>query len=352
MSKNKETPPASSRVAKRKTKGSRWKKISLITGCILAALLIGSGAYAYHLYHSVQTAANKMYHPVKDKSKTSNKKTPSKVQMPKKNGQSQPISILLMGVDQRPNDPGRSDTLIVLTLNPQSKEMQMVSIPRDTKIQLPGYGTQKINAAYAFGGPKLAMQTVKKYLNIPLDYYVRINMQGLSQLVDAVGGVTVDNNISWHDEGFYKKGYFYHKGTLHLNGPQALGYVRMRHLDPRGDFGRNQRQRKVIRAIVHNASGFSSFSHYQDILDAISNNVITDMTFADMKSIVVNYRDCKKNIKSYEVKSTPKRIGRLDYVIASNQEIQKMHNLIMNQLQGDQSSSTTNQSNSEDAKSH
>ena len=347
MSNNKETPPASSRVAKRKTKGSRWKKISLITGCILAALLIGSGAYAYHLYHSVQTAANKMYHPVKGNSKSS-----SKVQKLKKNGNAQPISILLMGVDQRPNDPGRSDTLIVLTLNPKNKEMQMVSIPRDTRIQLPGYGWQKINAAYAFGGPKLAMQTVKNYLNVPLDYYVRINMQGLSDLVNAVGGVTVNNTLSWHDEGFYKKGYFYHKGTLNLNGPQALGFVRMRHLDPQGDFGRNQRQRKVIRAIVKKASGFSSFSHYQDILNAISSNVITDMTFSDMKSVVMNYSECKNNMKSYEVKSTPKRINGLDYVIASNQEIQKIHNLIMNQLQGNQSSSTTNQSNSENAKSH
>lgn len=345
MSQNRENPPENSRTGRRKSKGSLWKKISLITGCVIAALLIGSGVYAYHLYHSVQTAANKMYHPVKDKSKDLSKKT-SKLQNPKKNGNAQPISILLMGVDQRPGDPGRSDTLIVLTLNPEKKEMQMVSIPRDTRIQLPGYGWQKINAAYAFGGPKLAMKTVENYLNIPLDYYVRINMQGLSDLVNAVGGVTVDNSISWHDEGYYKKGFFYHKGTLHMDGPEALGYVRMRHLDPRGDFGRNQRQRKVIRAVVQKASGFSSFTHYQDILDAISNNTITDMTLSDMKSIVMNYRDCKNNMVSYEVKSTPKRINSLDYVIASDQEIQKIHNLIMDQLQGSQTSSNNNPSNS------
>lgn len=320
--------PTMSRSGRRQHKKSPWKKILTVILCLFGCLLIASGAYAYHMYNSVQTAADKMYHPVKpEKGHTAKKK---KIE---KTGNAKPISILLMGVDQRPHDVGRSDTLIVLTLNPKQHKMQMISIPRDTRVEIPGHGYQKINAAYAYGGPELAMQTVKSFLHVPLDYYIRINMQGMSQLVDAVGGIKVYNTLAWHDEGSYKKGYYYHKGWLHLNGPQTVGFVRMRHQDPRGDFGRNQRQRKVIRSIVDKASGFQSFSHYQDILDAISSNVITDMSFSDMKSIALNYRDCKDHIKSYEVAGTPQMINGLSYVVVNDSEVNKVHGMIMNQLE-------------------
>ncbi|HET7581107.1 MAG TPA: LCP family protein [Bacillales bacterium] len=316
---------------KRKTGHKKWRKFAVVAACIIGVLLAGSGAYAYHIYHSVQTAANKMYHPVNHE-KSAAKPAKTKPVKSKKDGHARPISILLMGVDQRPHDVGRSDTLIVLTLNPKNNKMQMISIPRDTRVEIPGHGMQKINAAYAYGGPGLTMKTVRNFLDVPLDYYIRINMQGLEELVDAVGGIKVYNTLSWHDEGYYKKGYFYHKGWLHMNGPQTLGFVRMRHQDPRGDFGRNQRQRKVIQAIVDKASGVSSFSHYQDILDAISNNVITDMTFSDMKYVAMNYRDCRKHIKSYEVDGTPQRIDGLSYVVVSDEEVNKVHNMILDQL--------------------
>ncbi|HET7581104.1 MAG TPA: LCP family protein [Bacillales bacterium] len=323
-----------SREGRRKSKKRVWKKVLLIIGCVLGVLIIGGGAYAYHLYHSVQEAANKMYQPPSHgKGNQGDPSTAKHNPVDDGDGTPKPISILLMGVDQRPHDVGRSDTLIVMTLNPKTNKMQMVSIPRDTRVHIPGReGYHKINAAYAYGGTALAMKTVKNYLNVPLDYYIRINMQGLSQLVDAVGGIRVYNDISWHDEGYYKKGYFYHKGWLHLNGPQTLGYVRMRHLDPRGDFGRNERQRDVIQAIVDKAAGFSSFSHYQKILDAISSNVRTNLTFEDMKYIALNYRKCKKHIKTYELHGTPQMINGISWVIVSDSEREKGHQMIMKQL--------------------
>lgn len=343
MGKKVDNQSAASRISRRKNKNSLWRRILIVAGCIFGVLLIGSGAYAYHLYHSVQTAADKMYHPIhhQEKAKTDHKKTPTKASHAK------PISILLLGVDQRPHDVGRSDTMIVLTLNPDKHKMQMISIPRDTRVPIPGHGIQKINAAYAYGGPGLAMQTVKNFLNVPLDYYIRINMQGMTQLVDAVGGIRVYNTLSWHDQGFYKKGYFYHKGWLTLNGPQTLGFVRMRHQDPRGDFGRNQRQRKVIKAVVDKASNFTSFSHYQNILDAISSNVTTDLTFSDMKNIALNYRGCRKHMKSYEVAGVPQMINGLDYVLVNDNEVNKVHNMIMGQLQAGHGS--TGSSSSQDA---
>ncbi|MFC7394697.1 LCP family protein [Scopulibacillus cellulosilyticus] len=295
------------------------KKVLITLGVIILLIVVGGGAYAYYLYHSVKSTANNIYEPVGSHTTTlSNKK---------------PISILLMGVDERPNDRGRSDTLIYMTLNPKTNKMEMISIPRDTRTEIAGRGTiDKINAAYAYGGTKMAMDTVKNFLDVPVDYYVKMNMEGLSKLVDAVGGVTVYNDISWHDEGYYKKGYYYQKGNIELNGPKALGYVRMRHLDPRGDFGRNERQRQVIMAIVNKAASISSVSRYDDILDAIQGNVKTNLTFDEMKSIAENYRGVRNNVGNYEIKGQGTKINGIYYLLVSDQEKQKVHNMIMEQL--------------------
>lgn len=145
----------------------------------------------------------------------------------KTNTTAPPINILLLGVDEREGDKGRSDTMIVATLNPKTDSMLMTSIPRDTRVELPGRsGYSKINAAYAYGDESLSVKTVEKYLDIDISYYAKVNMEGLSDLVDVVGGVTVNNDIDWTHGG-----YHYKKGILHLDGKHALAYVRMRHQD-------------------------------------------------------------------------------------------------------------------------
>lgn len=303
------------------------KKILITAGCVVVALLIGVGGYGYYLYHSVKSTANEVYEP--SGGKGDNSQDP---EVKKKEGKLEPISILLMGVDQRAHDVGRSDTLIMMTLNPKDNKMQMVSIPRDSRVDIPGRGEHKINAAYAYGGTNLAMNTVKNFLDVPIDYYIRINMEGMADLVDAVGGIKVYNNISWHDEGYYKKGFDYHKGWLHLDGKQALGYVRMRHKDPRGDFGRNERQRDVIQAVIKKAANFSSFSRYNNILQAISDNVKTDIPFDEMKYIAMNYRDCRNNVKNYEVKGNGTKINGVYFLLINEAERQKVHDMIAGQL--------------------
>ncbi len=308
------------------------KKIWITVGIVFGVLIIGGGGYTYYLYASVKSTANKIYQPASKDEKHVAVATLS----PQKN--LKPISILLMGVDQRKGDVGRSDTLMVLTLNPKTNEAQMVSIPRDTRVTIPGKGVHKINAAYAYGGTALAQKTVKHYLNVPIDYYIKINMQGLSQLVDAVGGVDVYNDISWHDEGYYKKGFDYHKGKLHMNGAEALGFVRMRHLDPRGDFGRNKRQRDVITAVVNKLESLGGVTKIKSVLNAVQGNVSTDLNFADMTYVGKNYKNCRKDVSTYEVKGQGTTIKGIYWLIVSNQERQKVHDLIMQQLDQTQTS--------------
>jgi polyisoprenyl-teichoic acid--peptidoglycan teichoic acid transferase len=299
------------------------KKLKIILS-ILAIFIIAIGGYAYYLYSSVKGTANKMQETIQfDK--------PHKKPVI---GNNQPISILLMGVDERVGDRGRSDTLIAMTLNPKLKTMQMVSIPRDTRTEIIGHGTiDKINHAYAFGGPKMSIETVENFTSIQMDYFIRVNMEALSALVDAVGGITVHNDLDWIDEGSYKKGYHFQKGDIELNGAKAIGYVRMRHMDPEGDFGRNKRQRQVITAILDKAASISSVTRFDDILAALGDNVKTNMTFKEMMDIQKNYRDCRQNITQYEVEGKGGKIDGIYYLTVPDEEKAKVSNMLKQGLQ-------------------
>ncbi|MFC4618678.1 LCP family protein [Camelliibacillus cellulosilyticus] len=310
-----------SRQAMRRKKKKPRKFLKVIS-ILIVLLLLAGGGYAYYVYHAVKQTANQMHIDLKRQSKN-----------PALNA-GKPINILLLGVDERKGDRGRSDTIIIASLNPKTKSMLLTSIPRDTYVNLPGHGAQKINAAYAFGNVDMAVDTVEKLASIHIDYVAKINFNGLKQLVNAVGGVTVDNDLDWYDEGYYKKGYHYKKGKIHLDGAQALGYVRMRHLDNRGDFGRNKRQRQVLAAVVDKAAGMGGITHMQDILKTLGSNVKTSMTFDDMKGIAQNYRNCREHIYNYEVYGVPQTINRISYVVVSDAEKQKVHNMIQEEQDG------------------
>ncbi|MET1250303.1 LCP family protein [Sporolactobacillus sp. STCC-11] len=299
------------------------KKILLTIGSIIVVLFAAGGGYVWWMYHSVAATAGNMY-------ETSGGKGNHQAVSQKK-----AISLLLLGVDERKGDRGRSDTMIATTLNPTTKTMQMISIPRDTRTEIVGRGTiDKINAAYAYGGTKMAEDTAEKFIgDIPFDFYIKINMEGMSELVNAVGGVTVNNKLDWNDEGYYKKGYHYARGNITLDtGAKAMGYVRMRHLDPQGDFGRNQRQRDVIMAIVNKMATVSSVSRYTQILNALGDNVKTNLTFDDMKNLAFNYRDARKHSINYEVKGQGQKINGIYYLVVGSAEKQRVHDMINEQL--------------------
>lgn len=313
-------------------KRSKLKKALLIIGIILGVFVVSIVGYGYYLYRSVKDTALEVYqplHPAKTNQHTSQKSKTATVD-PIQKSQKGSINILLLGVDQRPGDKGRSDTMIVATLNPKKHSLLMTSIPRDTRIHISGHsGYSKINAAYAYGDDALAVQTVQKYLNIHIPYYVETNMQGLSDLVNAVGGVTVHNDLNWYNGTIH---FQFKKGTLHLNGKEALAYARMRHKDPRGDFGRNQRQRQVIQSVIDKGKSLTTITNMKGILNAVGNNVQTNLTFSDMKHLATGYRQCRQNITNYEAKGTPKYINGISWVLISNQERQHVHSLIENAL--------------------
>lgn len=152
-------------------------------------------------------------------------------------------------------------------------------------------------------------------------------MSGLSSLVDAVSGVTVNNDLDWTNSTFH-----YKKENLDLNGAEALGYNRMRHEDPQGDFGRNARQSQVIQAVMSKGKSLTTVTKINRILLEVGKNVQTNSTLEDMEKLATNYRNCRLNVINYEVKGIPKYIGGVSWVLVSSQEFQHVHTMILKEL--------------------
>ncbi|WP_404466683.1 LytR family transcriptional regulator [Planococcus rifietoensis] len=260
-------------------KKRKWPKYVLIA--LLLAVIAG-GIYAYSVYSNFTTTLDTMHEPV-EREQPSVERTEI-VEF----DQQDPFSVLLLGVDEREDDRGRSDTMVVMTVNPETQSTKMVSIPRDTYTEIIGRGTtDKINHAYAFGGIEMSMNTTENLLDIPIDYVVQVNMEGFEDIVDAVDGVTVNNSLAFDN---------FPEGEIELNGDQALDYVQMRKQDPRGDFGRQDRQKQVIQGIMRKGASINSLWNYKDIFDALGQNVRTNMTFDEMVDVQRNYQDAVTNV--------------------------------------------------------
>lgn len=306
---------------KRKKRRKKKKKGLKIAIGIISILILGVAAYAFSVFHSVTATLDKTHEPL---NRTVSEKRSTKVDLEKKD----PISILLMGVDQRGADRGRSDSLVLITVNPINKSMKMVSIPRDTRTKIVGKETtDKINHAYAFGGIDMAVNTVENFLNVPIDYYVEVNMESFRDIVDAVGGVTVDNDLDFTYEGQH-----FTKGKLHLNGAEALRYSRMRKLDPRGDFGRQMRQRQILEAVIKEGASVKSLANYGDILDVIGDNVRTNLTFDQMKDIQSNYKEATGNSEQIQISGSGEKIDGIYYYAVPESERTRLSNLLKEHL--------------------
>ena len=165
-----------------------------------------------------------------------------------------------MGVDERDDDVGRSDTLMVATLDPKKDQAALMSVPRDTRVKIKGHGWDKINAAYAYGsakggpeaGEKLAQRTVEDFLGVNMDHYVVVNIQAFQKIIDAIGGIDIDvekrmyYEDPWDDDGGLIIDL--QPGMQHMDGKTAVTYVRYR--DEEGDIGRIKRQQKFMKACM------------------------------------------------------------------------------------------------------
>lgn len=304
---------------------SKGKKIILFLVGILfiaTAAVVGVGLKVYFdVSHSVKAT----YESV-EREQTESMRT-EEVSIEKQ----EPFSVLLLGIDTGDlgrTEQGRSDTMMVATVNPEGKQTTIVSIPRDTYVPIVGYGTEdKINHAYAFGGAAMSMDTVESYLQTPIDHYVAINMAGLKELVDAVGGIEIGN-----DTQFTQDEYTFEHGKITLDGDQALAYSRMRKEDPRGDYGRQERQRTIVIGVVNKLLSLDGITKYQEVLNAMEANMKTDLTFDQMKQLALNYRDAFKTVKTDQMQGEGFMQDGISYQSVSDEERQRVEDELAKQL--------------------
>lgn len=302
-----------------KEKKSKKKLWLWIVGSLLTIFLIFIGT----AYFTIQKTMNKINTPLLQ--------TTDAAQLEEKTViKKEPFSVLMLGVDERKDDSGRSDTMIVITVNPEKQTMKMLSIPRDTRTEIVGHDTvDKINHAYAFGGVPMAVDTVENFLNIPIDYYVFINMEGFLQIIDTLGGVTINNDMELtYDE------YHYPKGEITLDGNEALIFSRIRYEDPRGDFGRQIRQRQIIEAVMKKASTPSTLLKATDMLTVLGDNVRMNFSVKELIQLQGIYKKMDKGIEqlSFE-QGDGERINRIWYYIPNEEELQKIQTDLKNHLQ-------------------
>lgn len=294
------------------------KKVIWIT--LISCFFIGGVVFAGTLYNDVSTTIQTIQEP--EIRKVSELRT-TEVELEKK----EPFSLLLLGVDERDNDKGRSDTIIVLTVNPSNDSTKMVSIPRDTYTEIIGKDKlDKINHAYAFGGIDMALNTVENLLDIPIDYILQVNMESFLEIVNILGGVTIENT-----NAFEANGNTFAKGPIHLNGEQALDYVRMRKDDPLGDFGRQARQKQVLQAILKEGASINNLWKYKDFLSSIQQHIRTNMTFEQMINIQKGYKNTITKIEPLVFQQGEgQRIDGIWYYIVDKEEL----NNITEELRG------------------
>ncbi|WP_119327517.1 LCP family protein [Companilactobacillus musae] len=305
-----------------------------IIGLVFLVMVFVMGSYGFRLYAQAQNSLGKTYKALDGKTVST------------RISDKRPVSILLLGVDTTDNGirdstrnyRGNSDTMIVVTVNPKTNKTTMMSVPRDSMAQIWKSSTnntrkiQKINSAYNIGNEESAVATTEKLLNIPIDYYVKVDFNSLKQIVNAVGGVDVDVPFSFSYGDTGEKESHFKKGKMHLNGKQALDYSRMRYEDPEGDYGRQKRQRQVITAIIKSAASANTFTHYQKVLDSISSSMTTNLSFNDMQSMFFNYRGAAKSIGSDHVQGYGSMIDGSSYEVIPTKELKRASNKLRKQL--------------------
>jgi polyisoprenyl-teichoic acid--peptidoglycan teichoic acid transferase len=212
----------------------------------------------------------------------------SSVRPPKEPQETGTLNYVLLGSDSR--DPGnegngRSDTILVVHLNAKRNKAYIISFPRDMYVNVPGYGRNKINAAFAFGGTPLAVRTLENLSGVRMDHVALIDFEGFIRLTEDLHGVTVTNKTAFSSHGFD-----YPKGKITIAGEEALWFVRERKLLPGGDLDRAENQRNVIKAIVQKG---------------LSARVISDpSTFLNFLSNVAKYLTVDNDLSDDEIKRT------------------------------------------------
>lgn len=331
----------------KKSVKKKKKHVVLKTFLILIALMIiTAGSYAFYLFKQSEKAANKAF----DKNNTREK---SELRQEKVEPLKDNISILFVGIDdskarEQGSDHSRSDALMLATLNNKDKSVKLLSIPRDSYVYIPYVGHEdKITHAHAYGGTQATIDTVENLLNVPVDYYFRVNFDAFIDIVDALGGIEVDVPYELHElDENDKRTVNLKPGKQVVNGREALALARTRHQD--NDIKRGERQQMILEAILKKASSVSSLTKYDDILEAVGNNMKTNMTFNEMKSLAAYIKNGMPQVDSLSLKGSDDMSTGIYYYKLDPNNLLEIKQTLQNHLELSEDELNNSQNNSSD----
>ena len=276
--------------------------ISILLVCFVGAVL--AGAYFATFSSSKDKRHARTEEPPREELLTANDKT----------------TIMIMGIDPREleHDVGRSDTLMVATIDPMLDKATLLSIPRDTRVHIERHGYDKINAAYAYGGEKLTKRTVEDFLGVNLDHYVLIDTRSFVKIIDAIGGIDIDVEKRMRYEDPYDDDGGLHinlyPGMQHMDGKTAITYVRYR--DEEGDIGRIERQQKFMKACMDKFTSPSIITRLPALVSEVMDAIKTDMSITELLALAGTLRNAQKNgLVTEMVPGYPMYIDEISYWI-------------------------------------
>ncbi|MBO6303523.1 MAG: LCP family protein [Selenomonadaceae bacterium] len=281
-------------------KKNKFFMVMFLLFCFMAAVLAG----AYFASHTIPTKKNLPKDETREELLTAKDKT----------------IIMIMGIDPREleHDVGRSDTLMVATVDPFIDRASLLSIPRDTRVYIPKYGYDKINAAYAYGSERLTKRTVEDFLGISIDHYILIDTRSFVKIIDAIGGVDIDvekrmrYEDPWDDDGGLHIDLY--PGMQHMDGKTAITYVRYR--DEEGDIGRIERQQKFMKACMDKLTSPSIITKIPALATEVIAAIKTDLSTTDLIALAGTMIKAQKNgLRTEMVPGKPMYIDEISYWI-------------------------------------
>ena len=245
------------------------------------------------------------------------------------------ISILFLGLDDRTGElTGRSDAILLATFNADERSVKMLSIPRDSYVEIPGRGMDKINHAHAYGGIDLAVDTVENLLDIPVDYFTTLNFIAFMEVVDTLGGVEVDVPFSFTemDSEDNPGAIRIEEGVQTLDGEEALAYARMRKSDPQGDIGRGDRQKDLLESMIREAASFSTITRFGSLMDSLETHMKTNLGFGNIVSMH-NYATGMGSIEQLAIDGANSMINGVYYYDLNDESLNETQETLRDHLQ-------------------
>lgn len=316
-----ESAPERLRVERDRRRAKR-RRVAAIVAVVIGVVLLGAVGSAFAYFKRVESTMQPR--TVVDQKQLDVELTPAKPL--------EPFNILLLGADYRPGETQyRTDTIILAHINPQKKQIWLLSIPRDTKVAIPGHGESKINNAHYFGGAPLAVKTVKQFTGLPVNYYMEVKFKAFQRVVDELGGVWVKVpkaiNDPKADRSPHHRAAKIPAGYQKLDGEHALTFVRSRDYAD-ADWSRMKSQQIFFKALADQLAKTTNVAKLPSVVNAVAPNIVTNLRLVDMIKITMALRDAgSDNVFTATVPGTwkspyiyPDRVGMKKQIAAIKNE--------------------------------